>query len=76
MKANEIQFALKCFFEGDNPYTCILVNGTWGIGKTFEVKKALEQIDKKICLSLFGSKSLDDLERDFGGKFWRITGCD
>lgn len=64
MKANELQLALKRFFEEDNPYTCILINGTWGIGKTYEVKKALKQIEKKIYLSLFGLKSLDDLYSD------------
>ena len=36
-------------------YKCILVDGAWGIGKSYMVKKALEDMKDRTCfISLFG----------------------
>lgn len=61
MKANEIENYLKRFLEESSPYRCILINGSWGIGKTYEIKKVMETIDKKVYISLFGMQNLESL---------------
>ena len=36
-------------------YKCILVDGAWGIGKSYMVRKALEDMKDRTCfISLFG----------------------
>lgn len=61
MKANEIEEPLKRFFTKENPYKCILINGVWGIGKTYEVKKVIDDRKDILYTSLFGLKNLNDL---------------
>ena len=46
MKANEIAEPLKRFLSTDSPYRCILVDGKWGIGKTYEVNQALQEVKR------------------------------
>lgn len=42
-------------------YRCILVDGAWGIGKSYMVKKALEDMKDRTCfISLFG---MDDCQK-------------
>ena len=42
-------------------YKCILVDGAWGIGKSYMVKKALEDMKDRTCfISLFG---MDDCQK-------------
>ena len=42
-------------------YKCILVDGTWGIGKSYMVRKALEDMKDRTCfISLFG---MDDVQK-------------
>lgn len=36
------------------PYDCILINGCWGIGKTYAVKEALSEKDNVCQISMFG----------------------
>ena len=44
-------------------YKCILVDGAWGIGKSYMVRKALEDMKDRTCfISLFG---MDDVQRKF-----------
>lgn len=54
---------LKNRMEKDVPsiYSTILINGGWGIGKTYFIKKYLE-INKPIYISLFGINSIDDFK--------------
>lgn len=39
-----------------SPYTCILIDGPWGIGKTYEINEALKQNNNVYYISLFGIK--------------------
>lgn len=42
-------------------YKCILVDGAWGIGKSYMVRKALEDMKDRTCfISLFG---MDDVQK-------------
>ena len=42
-------------------YKCILVDGAWGIGKSYMVRKALEDMKDRTCfISLFG---MDDCQK-------------
>lgn len=45
----------------EQSYKCILVDGAWGIGKSYMVKKALEDMKDRTCfISLFG---MDDCQK-------------
>ena len=49
----------------DQSYKCILVDGTWGIGKSYMVRKALEdKKDKAFYVSLFGLESAQQIYHD------------
>jgi len=61
MIASEIPSIIKSFVQGENPYHCILIDGTWGIGKSFQIDKALKEIPCSINISLFGSTSVDEI---------------
>ncbi|MFO1083200.1 MAG: P-loop NTPase fold protein [Reyranellaceae bacterium] len=49
-----------------SPHFAVLVNGPWGIGKTFIVKRFLEQFEKKkfrhVYISLYGLTSFDEID--------------
>jgi hypothetical protein len=64
MKANEIQLPLNRFLGNDNSYKCILIDGEWGIGKTYEVDNFLHTKENIITVSLFGIKDLDSIYSD------------
>ena len=61
MTANEIPRTISQFVEKDNPYQCILIDGPWGIGKSFQINKALKDIPYSTTVSLFGAKSVDEV---------------
>ncbi len=63
MKANELKDFLKYDFR--KYYDSVLINGPWGIGKTYYVKEFLRE-ESPICvyISLFGKKSIDDINND------------
>ena len=43
-------------------YRCILVDGAWGIGKSYMVEKALEDMKERTCfISLFGIESVQQI---------------
>ena len=51
------------------PYDCILIDGTWGIGKTYAIKDALKE-RKNVCfVSLFGMK---DVQQIFHETFYQL----
>lgn len=50
-------------------FNTIMINGTWGIGKTHYIKKALEN-KKHIYVSLFGKDTIDDLKNEV---YYNIT---
>lgn len=52
-------------------YRCILVDGVWGIGKTYLVKKALEDKKDRTCLiSLFG---MDDCQKIYHEALFQLV---
>lgn len=61
MIASEIPNIIKSFSESENPYRCILVDGAWGIGKSFQIDKALKEIPYSISISLFGITTVDEI---------------
>lgn len=61
MIASEIPRTITQFVEKDNPYQCILIDGPWGIGKSFQIDKALKAIPYSATTSLFGAKSVDEV---------------
>jgi len=50
------------------PYQTILINGPWGVGKTYEIKKAMETTNSAYMISLFGVKSCEDIYKDIAWK--------
>ena len=52
-------------------YKCILVDGTWGIGKSYMVRKALEDMKDRTCfISLFG---MDDVQKIYHEAFFQLV---
>lgn len=67
MKADYIKEIIKKYDK--MPYDCILIDGTWGIGKTYAIKDALKE-RKNVCfVSLFGMK---DVQRIFHETFYQL----
>lgn len=54
-------------------YKSILVNGEWGIGKTYFIKQFLERKDY-IYVSLFGISSFEDLKNQIYSELNRVLG--
>ena len=55
MNADYVENIIRNIDEKSYTYKCILVDGTWGIGKSYMVRKALEdKKDKAFYVSLFG----------------------
>jgi len=38
MRASNIREIIDCFVRKESPYQCILIDGKWGIGKTYEME--------------------------------------
>lgn len=58
MRASEIDNIINKFKADNSPYRCILISGYWGVGKTYEVRRACKD---DIYISLFGLSSADDI---------------
>ncbi|CDQ41741.1 P-loop NTPase fold protein [Virgibacillus salexigens] len=67
MKANEIERLLLDFNEND--YTKILINGSWGIGKTHYIKKYQEENSNVCYVSLFGKKDINSIIQEIYFRF-------
>ncbi len=61
MIASEIPKTLIQFVDKENPYHCILIDGSWGIGKSYQINKALKKIHPSAMVSLFGANSIDEV---------------
>lgn len=61
MIASEIPKIINSFLKSENPYRCILIDGAWGIGKSFQIDKALKGIPSSISISLFGITTVDEI---------------
>ena len=71
MKADEIRNVLSNLEK--LPYRTILVEGPWGIGKSYEVEAALRDRKHTYALSLFGMHTGQDIYRDL---YFKIKGWD
>ena len=79
MIATNIFDILKSFFE-DNNYRAILIDGKWGIGKTYQVRKFFDSLKRKerkriYYFTVFGTESGDELNTKIYRKlhpFWSI----
>lgn len=61
MNADYVEKIIRNIDEEFYTYKCILVDGTWGIGKSYMVRKALEDKKDRTCfVSLFG---IDDVQQ-------------
>lgn len=65
MKANDIQKLVK----NTSPYETIMIDGDWGVGKSYEIKKALIDNTNSCILSLFGINSCKEM---FSSLFLRL----
>ncbi|NCT38072.1 ATP-binding protein [Bacillus sp. EB93] len=56
MKANEITTVLNHFKDSRSDYKRVLIDGTWGIGKTRYVSEFKKDHKHACFVSLFGKK--------------------
>jgi hypothetical protein len=66
MRADKISLKIREFVCNDN-YKSILINGDWGIGKTYEIKTSINTLSnshKFVKVSLFGIKNVDELMQE------------
>lgn len=61
MISSQIPKTLTQFMDKENPYHCILIDGPWGIGKSYQINKAIKDIHPSAVVSLFGANSLDEV---------------
>lgn len=61
MIASEIPNIIRAFSKNETPYRCILIDGAWGIGKSFQIDKALKGNPCSISISLFGITTVDEI---------------
>jgi hypothetical protein len=62
MKADKIITVLNLFKE--SRYDKLLINGTWGIGKTKYVSDFLDQYSNACYISLFGKKDIESITKE------------
>ena len=65
MKTSDIGSILNAFFHNQN-YRAILIDGKWGIGKTYQFKKYFDSLKKKdkkrvFYFTIFGTENMDEL---------------
>lgn len=62
MNADYVENIIRNIDEKSYTYKCILVDGTWGIGKSYMVRKALEDKKDRTCfVSLFGMDNVQQI---------------
>lgn len=62
MNADYVENIIRNIDEEFYTYKCILVDGTWGIGKSYMVRKALEDKKDRTCfVSLFGMDNVQQI---------------
>lgn len=67
MKADYVKEIIKNYDK--MPYDCILIDGTWGIGKTCAINDALKENSNVCYVSLFGMK---DVQQIFHETFYQL----
>ena len=64
MLATKIPGFLKSFYSEDSSYRTVLLDGKWGCGKTYGIRRFLEDQEVRpncIYISLFGAKSANEI---------------
>lgn len=61
MNVDYIKDVIKKYLE--LPYKCILIDGEWGIGKSYAVQTALRQNSDYCIISVYGMRDAEDIYR-------------
>ncbi len=59
MRADYIKNIIESYNK--SPYECILIDGPWGVGKSYAITKALEDNDNVCNISMFGLKDAQEI---------------
>lgn len=59
MKANYIKNIIQSYDK--SPYECILIDGPWGVGKSYAVKEILDDNNNACHISMFGIKDAQEI---------------
>lgn len=59
MKANEIYPLVEYIHQ--SPYKNIMIDGCWGVGKSYEIQRALKENSNSCILSLFGINNCKEI---------------
>lgn len=70
MTVDELEERLKN--ESPNVYKCVLINGDWGIGKTYFLKNKFLKDKEYIYISLFGANSIEAIKTEIYSKLNKI----
>lgn len=70
MTVDELDERLKNEFQ--NVYKCVLINGEWGIGKTYFLKNKFLKDKDYIYISLFGVNSIEAIKTEIYSKINKI----
>ncbi|MBD8922813.1 hypothetical protein EGR52_11900 [bacterium] len=58
-------------FEKDNTYKKILINGRWGIGKSFYTNQYIEGKNNAIYISLFGKENIEVIQEEIAKELFK-----
>ena len=70
MESKSILEILKNF-EKDNTYKKILINGRWGIGKSFYTNQYIEGKNNAIYISLFGKENIEVIQEEIAKELFK-----
>lgn len=70
MESKSILEILKNF-EKDNTYKKILINGRWGIGKSFYTNQYIESKNNAIYISLFGKDNIELIQEEIAKELFK-----
>lgn len=59
MKADYIKDIIKSYDK--SPYECILIDGSWGVGKSYAIKEVLDNNNYSCNISMFGLKDAQEI---------------
>lgn len=70
MRADSIPEIIRSLDNGTMKYQCVMISGDWGIGKSYQLNKAIRDNNPIAYCSLFGVKNISDV---FGELVFRLT---
>jgi len=59
MKADYIKDIIKTYDK--SPYNCILIDGPWGVGKSYAIREVLDNNTNACSISMFGLKDAQEI---------------